>query len=64
MHPTTKEIIDFLVVTVLLKYVFVHGFVNIVTWVIKKLWKKIHKRLIKSERDLAYFIEWYNHYKR
>lgn len=63
MHLTIKEIFDFLVVTVLLKYVFVHGFVSIATWVVKKLWKKTHKKLIKTERDLAYFLEWYDNYK-
>lgn len=59
MTDHLKDVLDFLVVTVFFKYVFVHGIADIINKVLKHTFKFIVGRLIKTRRELSI----YRHYR-
>lgn len=61
MTDHLKDVLDFLVVTVFFKYVFVHGIADIINKVLKRVFKFILGRLINTRRELAIYLHYRNH---
>lgn len=55
-----KDFVDFVVVTVLFKYIFVHGVADIINKILKYSFRFIINRLVKTHRDLVIYLHYRN----
>lgn len=61
-----ESFLGWLIFTVVLKYMTVHGAASIIRWVVKRFWAWFKRRILITEEDIRLYREYRNNalYKR